>query len=206
MFVNPQSIKYNHKKAIIKERTKGGYSLQYWGEELSILDITGTTGSSGIEGINMLYEIYRAEQYAFDSVGLDLDANNAFADISNGPTIGINVDLGLGLDSTTSMLSPRNVPSLASLAFSVEMHYNGWIYRGYFESMSIDESASNFLFNYNIKFTVTQRRGYRTNYFPWQLSPTSGASNYDTPHSFSGNVVDPQPQQSLLGALLIDLL
>src|SRR5579859_8262852 len=49
MFVNPESITYNHKKLINKDRTKGGYTLQYWGEELSTLNISGTTGSSGIE-------------------------------------------------------------------------------------------------------------------------------------------------------------
>src|SRR5512135_2016378 len=83
MYVNPQNIAYNHRKLINKDRTKGGYTLQYWGEELDTINISGTTGSSGIEGINMLYEIYRAEQYAFDAVGLTLAANNASADLAN---------------------------------------------------------------------------------------------------------------------------
>src|SRR5579885_1023285 len=67
MYVNPSSISYVHKKLITKDRTKGGYTLQYWGEELSQLNIVGTTGGAGVEGINVLYEIYRAEQYAFDA-------------------------------------------------------------------------------------------------------------------------------------------
>ena len=68
MYVNPASIDYRYSKNINQERTKGGYNLQYWGEELTTLAIRGTTGSSGIEGINVLEEIYRAEQYAFDAV------------------------------------------------------------------------------------------------------------------------------------------
>ena len=210
MFINPQNITYNHKKLITKERTKGGYTLQYWGEEMSTLNITGTTGSSGIEGINMLYEIYRAEQYGFDAVGLTLAANNAAADVANNLVQGIGGALGqaiggnnltaaasgagllggvLGLDSPNNMLSARNIPSLASLAFAVEMYYNGWVYRGFFESMSVTERADNFLLDYNMQFTATQRRGYRTNYFPWSESPVSGPSTYNTPDSFSGTVI-----------------
>jgi hypothetical protein len=70
MYVNPSAITYYYKKLIIKDRTKGGYTLQYWGEDLDNLNISGTTGGAGIEGINILYEIYRAEQYALDATGL----------------------------------------------------------------------------------------------------------------------------------------
>jgi hypothetical protein len=207
MFINPQNITYNHKKLIAKERTKGGYTLQYWGEELSTLNISGTTGSAGIEGINALYELYRAEQYAFDAVGLTLAANNAAADVANNLVQGIGGALGqaiggnnltaaasgagllggiLGLDSPNNNLSARNIPSLASLAFGVEMYYGGWVYRGFFDSMTVTERAENFLLDYQMVFTVTQRRGYRTNYFPWHENPSSGPSQYTTPHSFNG--------------------
>ena len=227
MFINPQGITYNHKKAITKDRTKGGFTLQYWGEDLTTLKITGNTGSSGIEGINMLYEIYRAEQLAFDTVGLSLAGNNAAADLSNNLSQGIGGALGqtiggsnlsapssggilggiLGMDSPNAMLSPRNIPSLASLAFAVEMYYNGWVYRGYFEDMTVTESAEDFLLKYEISFTVTQRRGYRTNYFPWHESPASGPSNYTTPHSFNGNAVTPQAASTTsLASLLTSLL
>jgi hypothetical protein len=207
MFINPQNITYSHKKLISKEVTKGGFTLQYWGEDLSTLNIQGTTGSSGIEGINALYEIYRSEQLSFDAVGLTLAANNASADVANNLVQGLGGALGqaiggnnltaqaggagllggvLGLDSPNNMLSARNIPSLASLAFAVEMYYNGWVYRGYFNSMTVTERADNFLLDYTMEFVATQRRGYRTNYFPWSESPTSGPSSYNTPDSFSG--------------------
>ncbi len=207
MFVNPQNITYTHKKLINKDRTKGGYTLQYWGEELDQISISGTTGSSGIEGINMLYEIYRAEQFAFDAVGLTLAANNAAADVANNLVQGIGGALGqaiggpsltaaasgagllggiLGLDSPNNNLSARNIPSLASLAFAVEMYYNGWVYRGFFDNMTVTERADNFLIDYQMTFFATQRRGYRTNYFPWSNNPASGPSQYTTPTSFNG--------------------
>ena len=155
----------------------------------------------------MLYEIYRAEQYAFDAVGLTLAGNNASADVANNLSQGIGGALGqavgsinitasasvgilggaLGLSSPVNTMSPRNIPSLAAMAFAVEMYYNGWVYRGFFENMTVTERADNFLLDYSMTFTATQRRGYRTNYFPWSESPTSGSSSYATPHSFSGN-------------------
>lgn len=205
MYVNPQSISYNHKKAISREKTKGGFTLQYWGEDLSTLNINGNTGSSGIEGINMLYEIYRAEQYAFDGVGLTLAANNAAADLSGNLINGIGGALGglvstgpagpasgagllggiLGMNSPQNTLSAQNIPSLAQLAFGVEMYYGGCVYRGYFDSMTITESATDFLWGYQITFVVTQMRGYRTNYFPFHRTPAQGPSQYGTPSSFN---------------------
>lgn len=213
MYINPQNITYTHKKLISKDKTKGGYTLQYWGEELSQLNISGTTGSSGIEGINMLYELYRAEQYAFDATGLTLAANNASADLANNLVQGIGGAIGraiggnnntaaaggagllggiLGLDSPNNNLSARNIPSLASLAFGVEMYYNGWVYRGFFDSMTITERADNFLLDYNMIFMVTQRRGYRTNYFPWHNNPAGGPTTNEAfypnaRNSFNGN-------------------
>lgn len=210
MFINPQNITYAHKKLINKDRTKGGYTLQYWGEDLDTLNISGTTGSSGVEGINALYEIYRAEQYAFDAVGVSLAANNAAADVANNVSVGIGGAIGqliggttlisginsagilggiVGVDSPDNSLSARNIPTLASLAFGVEMYYNGWVYRGFFENMTVTERADNFLMDYQMTFTAVQRRGYRTNYLPWQQTPIYGASQYTTPTSFNGQTL-----------------
>jgi len=76
MYVNPENITYSYKKEINKQRTKGGFALQYWGEDLATLRISGTTGTSGIEGINILYDIYRNEQLMFDPYALALAAES----------------------------------------------------------------------------------------------------------------------------------
>jgi hypothetical protein len=213
MYVNPNNLVISNKKIISKERTKGGYTVQYWGEELTDISLRGTTGSSGIEGINVLYEIYRAEQYAFDAVGLSLAANNAAIGAANQLVTGVGNSIGSaagnviggafgaggnsiggdiggllgsgiaqGIFGTNQLnsLAPRNIPSLASLAFAVEMYYSGWVYRGWFESMVVTESSEHFsLFEYDIRFTASQRRGYRTNSFAFQRSAISGPSNND---------------------------
>lgn len=216
MFINPQNISYSNKKLITKDRTKGGFTLQYWGEDLTTINISGTTGSAGIEGINMLYEIYRAEQYGFDAVALNMAANNASSDVASNLVNTLGGNLGqftnsllpsknqvgpntaaaggagllggiLGMDSPNNLLSARNIPTLAQLAFTVEMYWAGTIYRGYFDSMTHTIRSDNFLIDYQIIFMATQRRGYSTNWFPWSHAANAGYSTYNSPNSFTGN-------------------
>jgi hypothetical protein len=216
-FVNPERLSIADRKLINRDRTKSGFTIQYWGEDLTTINISGTTGSSGIEGINVLHEIYRAEQYAFDSIGLTLAANNASADVAHNLISGIGGGIGgaigsaiggsssapggaglgagilggiLGLDSPNNALSTRNIPSLAQLAFTVELYYNGVVYRGYFESFTMNEQSSSFAIEYQIVFIATQKRGYRTNYFPWTHSAKDGPSQYTSPLSFSGDITN----------------
>jgi hypothetical protein len=199
MYINPQNINYGYKKIITMDRTKGGYNIQYWGEELPTLVLEGHTGSSGVEGLNVLYEIYRAEQYLFDPIALTMAADssitglNDLVDSALGNLGGFASSLTsgslgvLGLDPASQNILPQNVPSLASMALGIEFYYTGWVFRGFFTSMTVTESAERLgLFNYNISFTVTQRRGYRTNSLAWQRSANSGPSNSDAiPLSFS---------------------
>jgi hypothetical protein len=60
------------------------------------------------------------------------------------------------------------------------MYWSGWAYRGYFKDFNLTEAANNIgLFDYSMTFIATQKRGFRTNFFPWHRSPTSGPSNSD---------------------------
>lgn len=200
MYINPQSIAYNYKKLINSERTKGGYVVQYWGEEFATLNIRGNTGSSGINGLNVLYEIYRAEQYMFDSIALTMAADNSVAGLSDlidsalGNIGGLSGSVAsatgglLGISPSGQSILPRSTPSLAAMALGVEMYWSGWVHRGYFTSFSFTESAERIgLFEYDIGFTVTQRRGYRINNQGWQHSAIDGPSDWKTnPLSISG--------------------
>lgn len=193
MYVNPQEISYAYKKIIQNTQTKGGFMLQYWGEDMPRLTLNGHTASSGVEGLNVLYEVYRAEQYVFDSIGLTIASNNSisglsdlFANLGNvGNAIGSATSGLFDLNPLTQSILPRNIPTLASLAFTVEIYYSGWVFRGYFDNMTVTESAERLgLMTYNIGFVVTQRRGYRTNTMPWQKSalyndPSSSPLTFD---------------------------
>lgn len=212
MYVNPQSVNYDYKKVITETRTKGGYVLQYWGEDLISLNLSGTTGSSGIEGINVLLDVYRNEQLMFDPYALALQGA---ADSQSQSDASFDI-FGQGLSSTSSIggitsllsgkqspnTSVRNRPTLASMAFTVELYWSGEVYRGYFKGFKVTESATNLgMFEYVIDYRVTQKRGFRQNFLAWHRSPTNGPSNsnpqYGTPYSFGSLAVGtPTPQQN----------
>lgn len=203
MYINPQQIRYNYSKNIESTRTKGGFVMQYWGEGLTTLDISGTTGSSGIEGINVLLDIYRNEQVSFDPYALFLAAKQN-QDTYAGDVFGIGsafssgesfLDALVGASQESLPQATKPAPTLASMAFQVELYWSGEVWRGYFNTFSVTERADNIgLFDYEIKFTVTQKRGFRRNFFAWHRSAVSGPSNSDpqvgTPHSF-GNLINP---------------
>jgi hypothetical protein len=66
--INPQSFSIQEAKIINENLTKGGYIIQYWGEELPVIQASGTTGSGGIEAVNILRDVYRHEQIQFKSL------------------------------------------------------------------------------------------------------------------------------------------
>lgn len=206
MYINPQSINYSYKKAIVDQRTKGGFVVQYWGEELIDLTIQGTTGTSGIEGINVLYDVYRNEQLALDPYALFLSAQESSSglvqsslssiggavgnflgggssDIGSAIGSGIGSSLGSLLTGPANIASPgasRPKPSLASMALTVEMYWCGEVYRGYFTAFSVNENAEKLgMFDYTMNFKVTQKRGFRSNFLAWHRSATHGPSNSD---------------------------
>lgn len=184
MYVNPQNINYDYKKAITQQRTKAGFVLQYWGPELTTLDISGTTGTSGIEGINVLYDIYQNEQLAMDPYALytqaKLDQENQAGNFGATDVIGAFSSLVSALTGSAENIVPAAVsqpPTLASLAFTVEMYYSGQVFRGYYSNFKIIESSDALgLFNYNFSFVVTSIRGVRLNYLGWHKSATNGPS------------------------------
>lgn len=224
MYINPQNVSYNYKKNISNQRTKGGYVLQYWGEELTTLNIGGTTGTSGIEGINVLHDIYRNEQLAFDPFALFLAAkldqdtfgagiiSGAAGDFVNSIASGDNfLSSFLGASEGEQPASAQQPPTLASLAFTVELYWSGEVYRGYFTDFIVKESVDQLgLFNYDINFTVTQKRGFRQNFLGWHRSATAGPSNSDPqlgrPYSFgslvSGDLATPRRENASNNGLL----
>ena len=191
MYINPQRISISDQKSITQTRTKGGYSLQYWGEELTKITINGTTGTSGIEGINVLRDVYRSEQLAIDPYALYVSAQpppSAAASVGSaiGGALGGDVGSAIGgaigglVGDAASSLNPSSkpLPSLAQFAFSVELYWCGEIYRGYFSSFSVDETVDSLgLFSYNMEFNATQKRGFRQNFMPWHRSAVSGPSD-----------------------------
>lgn len=204
MYINPKNINYTYAKHIPRSRTKGGFVVHYWGEDLIVLNISGTTGTSGIEGINVLHDIYRNEQLAYDPYALYQSAQNK-QNASTGDIFGINSALSnvdsfgegansilgdmMGAATSAFPTAANQGPTLASLATQVEMYWSGEVFRGFFENFKIIEGNDNIgMFNYEMQFIATQRRGLRRNFFAWHKSPVYGPSNSDPefgpPHSY----------------------
>jgi len=173
MYINPQSLSSSYRKTINSKRTKGGFIMQYWGEELENLSISGTSGDSGIEGINAIQDVYRSEQLA-----MQILANQA-----------------------STSVGPTQRQPLAALAASTVMWYQGQGKRGFFIDFNVDESAQTpGVFTFRLTFVVTEVIGRRSNFVPWHRKPWSTT---DTPNIGSGGalVTGGYDNQSRLGVL-----
>ena len=165
LYLNPESFNITERKIIGSQLTKGGYNVQYWGEDLQKIQIGGSTGSGGIEYINLLRSIYRHEQIQFKKIlnerlyalreearqaslesnkDLKPDYSNDFQGFLAGATDffsdGLYSGLVNGAETLTDVLTGdfvlpnrkeyanfSNSPSLASLAFNIEIYYQGEI-------------------------------------------------------------------------------
>jgi hypothetical protein len=172
MYINPENFVVRDSKQITETRTKGGFVIQYWGENLTKITLSGTTGSSGIRGINILRDIYRSENRGFELIATQIIADAEEVKMGLATT-----DLSLGelLEGTAAALQQRNFllrPSLASLAVNVLLFYQGVQYKGFFNDFTVTESISKLgLFDYNISFTSVETRGQRKNFMGWHKEP-----------------------------------
>tara|TARA_A100001011_G_scaffold391142_1_gene475990 strand:- start:431 stop:1393 length:963 start_codon:yes stop_codon:yes gene_type:complete len=209
LYLNPQTINIREQKLISETLTKGGYIVQYWGEQLPEIGANGTTGSAGIEGINILRDIYRHEQAAMRNVFLerqdrlavaaresaiakglqddgqysggeailDLVTGGAYSSLKSGISNSIDIitDAAAGgsyFDVERNQFSaPAN---LASFATTIDMHFQGEVFRGFFTNFSYTEEANSpGLFSYQFSFKVTRRVGVRKNFMPFHRSPVT---------------------------------
>jgi hypothetical protein len=82
-------------------------------------------------------------------------------------------------------------PTLGYYATTVEMYWMGEVYRGFFTKFDVTESVDPLgIFNYNLTFMATQKRGLRRNYMPWHHAATQGPSDHNTiPFTFNARQV-----------------
>jgi hypothetical protein len=153
MYINPQAIDISERKLITTNMTKGGYNIQYWGNQLTTFALRGETGDGGIEALNVLHDVYRSEQIALQDILQSAGVNS------------------------------KRRQSLAQLACSVTMWYQGEGHRGFFTEMNYGEKAANGSISYTINFTSVEKIGRRKNFLLHHRRPWS---TMDTP-SFPDN-------------------
>jgi len=173
MYINPQNFVVKESKQITETRTKGGFVIQYWGENLINLSINGTTGSAGVRGIEVLRDIYRSENAAFNLVAAqrvkEIQKLSSTIKTSNSPNETLN-SAAQQIQSRDLLLSP----SLGALAVSVILSYQGVQYKGFFRDFTMTENVTNLgLFDYAITFVATERRGQRKNFMAWHKEPNA---------------------------------
>jgi len=207
LYINPSQIQTNYSKNISETQTIGGFIIQYWGDRLTTISMSGTTGSGGIDAINILYEVYKSEQTSFKNlliirkqklekalressggtedlnIGQALDQvllNGAFSEISNGLSESMDYfKMAINGESPDSKSkSLELMPTLSALAVSLEMHFQGRINRGYIESMNVTEDGNSpGHFNYTIQFKSLKEYGERKNFMPWHINPRDESGN-----------------------------
>lgn len=174
MYINPQNFVIKEEKQINSVRTKGGYIVQYWGDKLTELTLSGTTGSSGVKGINVLRDIYRAENKAFELIEAT-QAQGLLNTAFNSENPFNETTAASGLASISDSLRKQNFvlrPSLGSLALNVMLFYQGVQYRGFFRNFEVTENAERLgLFDYSMAFTATDIHGKRDNFMAWHKEP-----------------------------------
>ena len=196
MYINPQRMTIDESKDIQTARTKGGFVIQYPGENLTQISIDGTTGSAGIEGINILEQVYRAEQESFEGIAIALEERVSVMQMSSITGLSSFLDpnlFQLASDSVRNFGRPQ--PTLASLAANIELFFQGVLYRGFFTKFSVTEQApESGHFSYNTAFTAYAKQGVRRNFMPWHRQPLnpSGLAEADANQlSFPDIYIDP---------------
>jgi hypothetical protein len=205
LYINPNSFQTNYSKNISETQTIGGFIIQYWGDRITTMSIQGTTGSGGIDAINILYDVYKSEQTSFrnmmivrrqqlqaaikDSqsgteslnVGQALDQvllNGAFSEIANGISETMDYFKKAITGEEIEKSSVELMPTLSAFAVSLEMHFQGKIYRGYIESMTVTENSNApGHFDYTIQFKSLKEYGERKNFMPWHINPRDESGN-----------------------------
>lgn len=203
LYINPTNFQTNYTKNISETQTIGGFVIQYWGDRITTISISGTTGSGGIDAINILYQVYKAEQIQFKNILLKRQAelatrikeaetasqevgninpaqaidqvlfNGAFSNFANGVTETMDFfKNAIAGNDVSSQSMVRLLPTMSAFAVSLDMHFQGKVYRGYIDSMTITENgASPGHFDYTLQFKSLKEYGERTNFMPWHTNP-----------------------------------
>lgn len=199
MFINPSNISINRSKHIKSDRTKGGFVVQYWGEDLVDVSLSGTTGSFGVEGVYVLEDIYRNEQLVFNTSALNAEAEyeknagDIFSDFLM-PSLGDAMDIiSMFGESEQNIPFAGPKPTLAYYAASIDMYYGASSYHGFFTGFNVTESADNLgWFNYDLKFKATIVRGRRINFMPWHRSPYSNNRSVTSSEDYESTLSYPR--------------
>jgi hypothetical protein len=167
MYVNPQQFSITANKKVSYNRTKGGFLVQYWGDDLLTININGTTGSSGIEGIELLYDLYQSELLSPKRLDELRGVSSGSGYLASIP--GVNPGRN---PSDPSELRRVRRTDLVTRATQVVLWYGSKRYYGFFTAFTIQEAAANpGEYTYTLAYVVWKTVGRDVNYMPWHRTP-----------------------------------
>lgn len=99
--------------------------------------------------------------------------NGAFSNFANGVSETMDFFKSAVAGNDVSSSSPvRLLPTMSAFAVSLDMHFQGKVFRGYIEAMSVTENGTSpGHFDYTIQFKSLKEYGERTNFMPWHINP-----------------------------------
>jgi len=190
MYMNPQSVSIRDSKLIKSDLSKGGFVVQYWGEQLPVMEVNGTTGSSGIAGINVLKDIYRHEQIQYRQVLADrqrqlaeaalaaaAEAASALSEATSaGDVLTLGADLLTGGAFSSAVSGVSNAIDIITEPFGGGTSF-GTTYGGSGTFTSVPTLAA-FATNVDMYYQGEFYRGYFTNFNVTETATEPGHFSY----------------------------
>jgi hypothetical protein len=182
MYINPQSVDIKESKLIQHTLTKGGYMVQYWGEELPTMTVSGTTGSGGIEAINILRDIYRHEQLIMRKI-LKERAEKFGANTIQTFEDSSSATAAAGLLEAVDQLFQGGVSDIIdgtqSFLDSVVDAFNGVSSSAESDKFAIVPTLASFAVSIDIFFQGVKYRGFFKSFSSREVAESPGIFNYD---------------------------
>jgi hypothetical protein len=181
LYINPQNVQIQEGKLISDTLTKGGYIIQYWGEKLIGLQVSGTTGSGGIEAINILRDVYRHEQIIFRDLMIkkaqdfEEQAVNTLSDVSSA-----NASSGLLLaaDALTGGAVSNLIDGVSNTIDYIVDAASGSGEESAAESFEMPPTLASFATSIDIFFHGETYRGYFTSFSLTEQANSPGIFDY----------------------------
>ncbi len=181
VYINPQNLQIREGKVLSESLTKGGYMIQYWGEQLPEIQASGTTGSGGIEAVNILRNIYRHEQIVFKSIlvqralNAEQVASGAIADTSSATA---SAGIANILDSITGGGFGNIVDGISSSLDAIVDAFTGSVEEN-LAKVELLPTLASFAVSIDLFFQGIKYRGFFTTFSTTESANSPGLFEYN---------------------------
>lgn len=132
-FVNPSSISYSYRQKTTRRRSRSGWIEEYWGEDLDSLTVEAVSGG------------FKSQNYGYGSAHNTRESGEVPAFTRLEKIVQAYRNNGLVLSD--NMFAQEFIP--------IQFHFDKFIYFGFFESFSLDETTDRpFMMGFTFTFKV----------------------------------------------------